>query len=385
MFALADDWFRWRGPNLNGVSEEQAWQCDWSSAANIVWRAEVGTGFSSFVTCQNRCITVGHTNDQAVVRCFDVDSGKEQWSFAYAASLDDRDFEGGTTGTPTIDDGRVYTLSRSGQLFCLELDTGKQRWSIQAADVAGARLPGWGFAAAPLVVGSKILLNIGEHGAAFDKSDGRMLWHSADREAGYGTPVYYPQGDRLIAIFASARAYIGVDVETGQAIWTERWLTTFGCNAADAIVTKEQFLLSSGYNRGAALFQLENGQPKLQWKNKDLQNQLHASIKYGDFLYGIDGDMERGAQLKCLNWATGETKWTTESLRPGGLTLAGGRLIVLSDDGELVVATASSAGFEEIARARVLDDKCWTAPVISGGRIFCRSVSGQVACVDVRR
>ncbi len=381
----AADWFRWRGPELSGASAEVEWSLGNSHSRKLAWQAEVGTGFASFVVSQNRCVTVGHIENQDVVVCLDVDSGKILWDFRYAAALEDRDFEGGPTGTPTIDGMRLFVLSRAGDFFCLDLLTGNQIWNVQVAEAAAVRLPGWGFAASPLIVDSKVILNIGEHGAAFDKSSGKLLWKSADREAGYGTPVPVEFQGKLCAIFPSARAYIGVDLETGTAIWTERWLTTFGCNAADAILFKDQFFLSSGYNRGAALFQLVDNSPQLVWKNKDMQNQLHASLLHDGFLYGIDGDMERGASLTCMRWSTGEVAWTKEDIHPGGLTLAGDRLIVLTADGDLVAVRADPKAYQELERIQVLDGKCWTTPVISDGRIFCRSVSGQVACVDARR
>ena len=116
-----------------------------------------------------------------------------------------------------------------------------------------------------------------------------------------------------------------------------------------------------------------------------MQNQLHTSILFDNHLYGIDGNMEAGGRLRCLDWETGEVKWSVDDLRPGGVALAGGRLIVLTDVGELVIAPASTSGFQQQARGKVLDGKCWVVPVLSNGLLFCRSVDGQVACVDLRK
>lgn len=382
---FADDWYRWRGPHLNGISSETDWNCDWPGGnPRIAWTCAVGTGYSSIVVQADRAYTIGHIDRENIIFCLDVSNGQTIWKYAFPADLDDRDFEGGPTSTPTIDGDRVYVLSRSGDLFCLGATTGTKHWQKQIVDDLQVRLPGWGFAAAPLVVGDKLLLNVGESGAALNKHDGSLIWSSADRECGYAAPVLIADAEPATAVFASGRAFIGVDVESGKQLWTERWLTSFNCNAADPIIDNGKMFLSSGYNRGAALFQLAEGKPKLIWKTKEMQNQLHSSLLYQDHVYGIDGDMETGARLKCIQWSTGNVVWSVDDLRPGGLTMAGSKLLLLSASGELAIAEATPAGWTPIARGQVLNGKCGTVPVLSSGRLFCRSVQGQLACVDLR-
>jgi outer membrane protein assembly factor BamB len=115
-----------------------------------------------------------------------------------------------------------------------------------------------------------------------------------------------------------------------------------------------------------------------------MQNQLHSAILYEGHLYGIDGDMDVGAKLKCMDWETGETVWSVDDLSPGGLSIADGKLILITESGELIVAPAKSQGWQPIGRGQVIEGKCRTVPVLSGGRIYCRSVQGDVVCVDCR-
>ncbi|MBM3861943.1 MAG: alcohol dehydrogenase, partial [Verrucomicrobia bacterium] len=124
--AIADDWPHWRGPNRDGHSAETAWLDQWpATGPRVAWKARVGLGFSSFVVAQGRVLTTGHADGKDTVFCFEADTGKPLWKHSYAAELGDKYFEGGTTGTPTIDGDRVYQLSRWGDLFCLEAATGK--------------------------------------------------------------------------------------------------------------------------------------------------------------------------------------------------------------------------------------------------------------------
>jgi outer membrane protein assembly factor BamB len=107
-------------------------------------------------------------------------------------------------------------------------------------------------------------------------------------------------------------------------------------------------------------------------------------VLVGGHLYGLDGDHGgRGSALRCIEFETGKVKWTEASVKPGGLMAADGKLIVLSEPGELIIAPASPDSFKAIARAQVMGGKCWTTPVLSHGRIYCRNAKGDVVCVDV--
>jgi outer membrane protein assembly factor BamB len=143
--------------------------------------------------------------------------------------------------------------------------------------------------------------------------------------------------------------------------------------------------LSSGYNKGCGLFKTSDGQPTAVWQNKNLRNQINSSVLVDGFLYGIDGDTASRTRLRCVDLKTGATRWEEESVGCGSLTAAAGRLIILSDRGELVIAKASPERFQAIARAKVLEGKCWTVPVLANGRIYCRNADGELVCLDVRK
>ena len=381
----ADDWHRWRGPNLNGVSAETAWLDTWpDQGPSIIWKTMVGTGFSSTSVARGRLYTMGNEDNTETVYCLDAVTGKELWTHSYACALDDRFFAGGPTSTPTVDAGSVYTLSRQGHLICFEAASGEVLWSKNIQTETGVRIPGWGFAGSPLVHENLLLLNVGEAGTAVEKTTGKLIWTSADRDAGYATPVPLRQDGRWAAVIASGTAYLAVDIKTGKQLWRHRWLTRFGCNAADPIVDDDYVFLSSGYNRGVALLKMARDRPSVIWAHKELQNQLNSSVLIDVFLYGIDGNAGSKTRLKCLEWLTGEVRWTQDGIGCGSLMAADGKLIVLSERGELIIARASPKGFVALARAQVVSGRCWTVPVLAQGRIYCRSADGELVCVDVR-
>ncbi|MCW5557205.1 MAG: alcohol dehydrogenase, partial [Verrucomicrobiae bacterium] len=140
---------------------------------------------------------------------------------------------------------------------------------------------------------------------------------------------------------------------------------------------------STGYGKGAALFRLGEGEPSPVWKGKSLRTQMNAAVLFGGHLYGVDGDTTQKAALKCVEAATGTEKWSHAGFGSGGVIIADSRLIALSGTGELMTAPASPEQFEPVSRAQVLGGKCWTAPVLANGRVYCRNSRGDTVCVEL--
>lgn len=378
------DWFRWRGPDLNGISTETGWNVSWPSAGpQRLWQANVGIGFSSVAVSQGRVYTLGNRDDQDTVYCFDAATGHVIWRHTYACKLGDKYYEGGAHSTPTVDGHRVYTLSKYGHLHCLEAGTGKVAWSKNLAEEVGAKAPTWGFASAVLTQGDVLYVNVGKAGTALEKATGKVLWKSGPDPAGYATPVPFTlAGKKGLAIFAE-QSLVAVDPQTGAQLWEYPWKTRYEVNAADPIFQGDLVFISSGYDHGAALVRITDGQPATVWASKEMRNHYNSCVLLGGHLYGYD----QNADLKCLAFETGEVKWTEKKLGKGGqgaLMVADGKLIVLSETGELIVAPADPRGFKPISRAKVLGGKCWTTPVLSQGRIYCRNAQGDLVCLDVR-
>jgi outer membrane protein assembly factor BamB len=377
--ASADDWPQWRGPSRNGISAEKAQP--WSATA---WTAEVGLGFSSMVVAKGRVVTLGHANDNDTVYCLDTEKGSVLWKHSYESEIGNNFFEGGTTHTPTIDGDRVYTVGRWGDAFCFDLATGKVLWSAQLQKDLGFPAPTWGFGGSPLVHGDLLILNVGDAGLALEKNTGKVVWKSSAQECAYSTPLPVGQGDDALVLMGSSKSYVAVKARTGAEAWRVKWVTQYGVNAADPIVDGDRMFVSTGYNKGGALYKLGKGEPELVWQNRLLRCQMNPPVLIGGHLYGVDGDNtdKAGTHLKCVEFATGTEKWSQPIAGSGSVTAAGGDLVVLSGAGELILAPASPEGFKPTHRTKVADGKWWTVPVIANGRLYCRNAAGQVVCLD---
>ena len=385
--AAAEDWPNFRGPRHNGISKETDWRKDWSgSPPPVAWRAEVGIGFSSFAVAKGRALTIGHIDGEEVVFCLDEATGKKLWTHRFPSELGAKFYIGGPGSTPSVnpESGLVYVLGKWGEVFCLRLADGAVQWSRRLAKEEKLLTPDWAFSGSPLLLGDLAVLNLGKAGLALNQKTGDTVWRSQGGECGYSTPVPYQFDGKQMVALSSEEAYSGVDARTGKIQWSIPWHTQYGVNAADPIFLKNRVFVSSGYNKGSGLFALGDDQPRSLWKQRLFRAQQNAPVRIGGFLYGFDGNNNSRAKIKCVDWKTGEVLWEEESFGYGALSAAGRDLIIISAKGRLAIAEASPKEFRLTSSMQVLGPDCWTAPVLSNGRIFCRNSHGNVVVLDVR-
>ena len=380
------DWTGWRGPNHDGISSETAWQSKWPEGGPPkLWTAEVGTGFSSVSIAAGRLYTMGHAGDDDTVFCLDAKTGKEIWKHTYACDLFDNLHDGGPACTPTIDDERVYTVSKGGHVFCLGAATGDVVWKLELKELLEVDDPEWGFSCSPLVVGEKLIIETG-YTIALDKRSGELIWKTDKYKPGYGSPTLWKTGGEELLSVLNNECLLIVRLGDGTKVDSFPWETQYETSSVTPIVSGDTVFISTGYNRGCTLLRLVDGKLEQVYENKNVRNHMNNCVLWNGYLYGIDGNSHnaRVCTVVCLDFTTGERKWLHRELGCGSLLVAGGKLIVLSDEGELVVAPATPDGFKPIAQAEVIEGRCWTVPVLSHGLIYCRTAAGKLVCLDVR-
>lgn len=379
-------WPHWLGPDYNGISPETDWRADWSQQPpQVLWRSKVGTGYSSVSTADGRLYTMGHQEGNETVYCLDAETGQVIWQQSYPAQLIDNLNAGGPGATPTIDGDFLFTNSRDGRLICFEIKTGKKIWEKILPEVYDMEIPEWGFTCSPLIRGDRLYVEAGRL-VALEKQTGKEIWKSKPYMPGYGTPAAFEnEGTACLAILNNECLSIAREKD-GQEVAAFAWPSPFDTNSTTPIIDGKTIFISSGYGKGCALLDFENQQLKARYTNRNLKNHFNNSVLYQGHFYGMDGNSNLGriVRLTCMDQQTGKVKWREAGFGCGSLLIADGKLIILSDKGMLVTAEATPEAFKEISRFKVLDHQCWTVPVLSAGRLYCRDSAGNLACVDLR-
>ena len=379
------DWPCFHGPDHNNRSRETNWFQGWpGEGPKRLWKASVGGGFSSVSVANGRLYTQGLVNGQETVWCLEAATGLEKWKHSYPYGFKPQYYEGGTSATPTAEGDAVYTVAQNGLVNCFEAGSGRVRWSKHLAKDYGFAVPTWGFASSAYLEGDLLILNAGQAGAALNKTTGALVWQNGQGPAGYSTAVpFLFKGTRGVALFG-AKEVVGLSVKTGEALWRFPWKTEYDVNAADPVLWEGSAFVASSYGSGCALMRFEFEPVREVWRRKDFESHFNSAILHEGYLYGVHGEAGKPAAFKCLEWKTGEVKWSEPGLGMGGCTLAEGKLIILSEKGELLIVPASPSGFKPLARAQVLGGKCWTVPVLCQGRIYCRNSTGDLVAVSAR-
>lgn len=385
-FANGAVWPQWRGTNRDGISTEKISPAGWGKEGpKKAWAKSVGTGAGSMAVSGGRVYTMGNTKDTDEIFCLDAATGAEIWKHSYPQPLDARQFEGGPGSTPTLDGDKVYTLSHQGDLFCLSAGDGKVVWSKNLQKDFGGKRPTWGYAGSPLIEGELVIVDSGGQGAstvALDKSTGVLKWKAGDDSAGYSSPLTMDlAGTRCVVLF-KADSLVGLKAANGQELWRHGWRTNYDVNAATPVVFGDKVFITSGYSTGCALVQVSPGKATELWRNKSLRSQLASPVLVKDHLYGIDGNV-KGGELRCVDFQTGEIRWK-EKIGGGSLIAAEGQLLILNEKGELILAETSPAQYRELARAQVLSGRCWVAPVLAEGKIYCKNNAGNLICLEAQ-
>ena len=357
-----------------------------------MWRKKIGQGFSGPAVSSAKLILFHRLHDKELVECLDTKDGKSLWTLDYPAGYrDDFGFDEGPRATPTITGGKVFTFGAEGALCCLDFNSGKEIWNVNTKSRFQAPKGFFGMACSPLIEGDAVLLNVGgANGAgivALDKTSGKLLWKATEDEASYSSPVAATLHGRRYAFFFTRRGLVALDPSTGEVFFDFPWRPGIreSVSAAAPLVIGDLVFLSASYQTGALLLRVKDNGVEKVWSALDaLSNHYATSVYHDGFLYGFDGRQETGQNLRCIELGSGKVRWSEERFGAGTVTLAGQNLLVLRENGELVLAPASPDGFTPIGRAQILPNGVRAYPALADGHLYARS-KDTLVCVDLRK
>lgn len=401
--ALAADWPNYRGPSHDGVSAESL--APWGSASpRPLWKVKTHRGFSSFSVANGRAFTLVTREVDGVNRetllALDASSGKELWASPVAVSKYDGGGDSGTKdngggdgprSTPVVNGDHVYVISVDVTVACLEAATGKMVWSRNLLKEHDGKNISWQNAASPLIVGDLLFAAGGGKGQALlglRKSDGSVAWKGEDDAMTHATPIPARIHGVDQVLFYTQSGLVSVVPESGKVLWRQAYRFAVS-TAASPVVYGDVVYCSAGYGVGAGAYKVSKAGDVWSvaelWREtgNKLANHWSTPVVKDGYLYGMFQFKEYGSgPLKCVEIATGKEVWSKAGFGPGNVLLVAGKLLVLGDAGQLVLANASPAGYQELAQFDALEGKCWSTPALANGRAYVRSTA-EGACFDL--
>jgi outer membrane protein assembly factor BamB len=390
--ATATDWPQFLGPTRNGASPETGLIASWpKTGPPVLWDREVGAGFSGPVIAGERLILFHRDDDNEVVEFLDAATGKGRWKFAYPTRYRDDFGKGdGPRSTPLVAGGRVYTLGAEGKLHCLDLETGKKVWERSLNEEYQVRKGFFGVATSPLVEGDLLLINVGGKGAgivAFAKDTGKEVWKATDHEASYASPVAATIDGVRHVIFFTREGIVSLDPKDGTVRFSKHWRSRMNAsvNAATPLIVGDHLFVTASYDTGAILLRVRKDSVEEIWQSDEaLSSHYDTAVVHERYLYGIDGRQEQRPRFRCVELKTGKVRWTREDFGCASLVIADGKLIILNEDGDLILVEPTPDAYREKARASVLSSPCRSPLALANGRLYGRD-NKKLVCWDLKK
>jgi outer membrane protein assembly factor BamB len=350
-----------------------------------LWRREVGAGWSAFAVSGACAVTQEQRGTQEGVTCYDLRTGEPIWMHADEARWEDPLGGPGPRATPTIADGRVYALGGTGLLNVLDLRTGDAIWSRNILEDNGAQAPSYGVSSSPLVLDDAVVVQAGGPDGrslvAYDRERGERLWSGGVDPASYSSPVLARLVDREMILMLTAARVVGHDASDGRLLWSFPWPPTERVSQVRRLPGDRVFV-SSGYGVGAKLLEVDETPEgeyvvDLVWESLAMKAKFSNVVHREGYLYGLDDGI-----LACVDAADGTRRWKGGRYGHGQLILVHDLLLVLAEDGRVVLVEAVSEGHREIAAFQALEGKTWNHPALAGGLLLVRN-DREAACFEL--
>jgi len=394
---VAADWPQFLGPGRNGVYTGPPLADSWpANGPRVVWKKQVGAGFAGPAVTGTRVILFHRVGNEEVVQALNAQTGADVWRYAYRTTYrDDFGFDEGPRAVPVVVNGRVYTFGAQGVLSAIDVSTGKLIWTVDTAKRFEVPKGFFGQAGSPLVDDGRVIANIGGTDGvknagivAFNADTGAVLWTATDHDASYSSPVSGTFGGQKLALFFTRQALVGLDPANGRVQFQRTWRSRSqnSVNAASPVIVDDMIFVSATYETGATVLRVSGSSLEPLWAGDEvLSNHYATSVYYDGHLYGFHGRQEFGQAFRAVEFRTGKVKWSEERFNAGTVLLAGNRLVILRENGELILTPASPDGFKPLARARILPGITRAYPALSDGFLYARNAEDTLVCLDLRR
>jgi outer membrane protein assembly factor BamB len=411
------DWPTFLGPNADNSSPDKGILTAWpKDGLKKVWECRLGDGYAPPVVADGRLFHFDRFDDDLVLTARNAETGKKLWEYKTPTDYDDLyGYEPGPRACPVIDGERVYAFGPDGQLVCVTAGDGKEVWKLDTRKAYHVHQNFFGVGSVPLVVGELLIVAVGGspdgkrpldlrdakgNGSglvAFDKKTGKEKWKATDELASYSSPVLATFHDKKTVLYFARGGLIGVDPENGKERFSFAWRAKMqeSVNAANPVVVGDTILLTECYEKGAVLvkvtkdFKVETvwSDDEAEGNTKALRGHWCTPVVDGKYVYGSSGRHEPEGDVRCVELATGEVKWKHPRTRRSTITKVDGHLIVLTEDGTLMLVKPTADKFDKVAEWAEKDNPdlrspCWAPPVVARGLMYVRG-KGKLCCYEL--
>ncbi len=411
----ADDWPQWRGNLRDGIWREEGLVTRIpADGLKVRWRTRIGQGYSGPAVADGKVFLTERRRepDRERVVCFREDDGAVLWAHEYRCEYADMEYGNGPRTTPTVREGRVYTLGTKGHLYCFDASGGAVIWKKDLVAELGAREPRYGVSAAPIVVDDFLIVCGGAENdgsvVAFDRFNGEERWRAIDDKPAYSAPILIERGGARQLIVWTAQHINSLDPKTGRIFWQSEFKTTFDPAQATAtpVLRDDRLLCLAGWGRGSVMFRLDGEKPAatILWKTRRHPTttlstpwfpgakHFYATLNNGSLACLDAGN---GDEVWSTQEATGERMGTAHLIPVGAGSDGGGRVFLFNQKGQLILANLSPDGYEETGRCLLVEATAayrpqgpvaWAHPAFANRRVFARNdrdlVCASLAAAD---
>ena len=419
------DWDRFLGPGGNNKSSEVGVLTAWpAKGPRLVWGVSVGEGYSGPTISRGRLFHFDRYDNEARLISRRSDTGELLWHSSYAMEYEDYyGYSNGPRASPLVDGDRVYTLGVGGRLRCHRVTDGELLWEVDTSESFGVVQNFFGVGSTPIVEGELLIVPIGGSPAgspkihtgnvigngsgivAFNKLTGEVRYRLSDELASYASPIISTIEGRRWGFAFMRGGLIGFDPTDGTMDFHYPWRSKKleSVNASSPVVVGDTVFISETYGLGSALLRVSPGHYDVVWKdppgrNQSLATHWNTPVYHQGFLYAASGRNTGDTDLRCIEHATGDVRWSQPGLTRNTLLYADGYLVVLGEYGVLRLVRADPDGYELVAevdlheverllpaddgtesRVPLLSFSAWNPPVLSHGLLYLRGKDTLIA------
>jgi outer membrane protein assembly factor BamB len=376
--AIKAEWPGFRGPKRDGVIHGVQMKTDWSASPPVqMWRRPVGPGWSSFAVQGDLLYTQEQRGEEELVACYRVSTGAPVWRHRDPVRFWESNAGAGPRGTPTLSGSRVYAFGATGILNALDARSGAVIWSRNVASDTGRQVPDWGFSSSPLVLDDVVVVAASGTLAGYDVATGKTRWVGPRQFGSYSSPHRATIDGVTQVLLLSGSGAISVEPASGTQLWHYPW-EAGGTTIIQPAFTDDGNILINGIaatgglgtRRLAVSHKGSDWNIEERWTSSGLKPYFNDFVVHKGHAYGFDGNI-----LASINLDDGARKWKGGRYGNGQLVLLADQdvLLVLSEDGDLALVSATPDQFKELARFKAIEGKTWNHPAVAGDVLLVRN------------